>query len=190
MLAASTRLSTNITKGRYLEQAIKQAYEICKIAVEDFTSIFNFLSPNGKHVPDFVAANHLAEGKNWWCNKYSIDFNKAEHEIEERAANFPHLLKILVIAKPKWLHGVKEWLIAKGWTIVELGYEVTPSTQRKAIKDIVEAFKRIRVCNIVAVDAVVAVLSCCGCLVCRGCFWSGLLDIAKGKAGSDSVMSG
>lgn len=137
---SSSRLLNNVEKGRFLEDPTRDALERMACPFLDFSHVYNFLGSE-KCVPEFVTPQHLVEAKNWNCKKYYIGMNKAVHEINERAINFPHKQKILIISKPKWRKGIKEYLLSCGWTIIELGYVVMKRNQSKARSDIMRALR-------------------------------------------------
>jgi hypothetical protein len=131
----TNNLERMVNKGKPLEFALRKTLKKVHVSFEDFTEIFNFLADR-KCVPDFTTLSDLIEAKDWDCEHWkrkSIGIGIAKKEIDERSINFPDLHRILVITKPKWDPGVKEYLIQKGWTIIDLNFVVTWQNVKTAI---------------------------------------------------------
>jgi hypothetical protein len=103
----------------------KQGFEF-----SDLTNKFNAKENHENHFPDIVIKDKaVIELKNWNCHTergYIISLHNAIEEILSRFKFYmDYELKILVIGDAVWGENAKEYLEAKGITIIELGYQVT-----------------------------------------------------------------
>ena len=122
----SIRVRRNNLKAFCLEEPINEILENMKIDFQDTTHIFNFKNKSQNGIPDFTVKEDIAiELKNWNCQKYTIDSRKALREIAYRFLNCWDKRKILIITNPKWCKRVKEWLLACGIEVYEVGEFVT-----------------------------------------------------------------
>lgn len=136
----SKRYRDNVKKGRRLEKATRQALDKIGVSYLDYSEEYN----GNKATPDFIFDDkYLVECKNWNCEKYNINHDKAYNEIYLRRISYPNLKPLLIISKPNWIHKEKEWLLHLGWNIIELGYEVTDKNIKRAIFDIITAIRLI-----------------------------------------------
>jgi len=122
---------TSVEKGRLLELVFLMLCLFLKnklgCSYSDRTYA-DHKKDKGKHVIDFELNTILVELKNWYCyteNGYTIEKRDVDNQILPKFEGYPkHMLKLLVIAKPKWGKGVKKYLASKGVIIIELGFQV------------------------------------------------------------------
>jgi len=131
----SPRISNNRIKGSWLEDSGLIAFDILNLEYEDLTHKCNFKNSLEHHSPDVLVNYSAIEFKNW-NNTFRVTFYKARTQIVSRFLPYWDREKVLIISNPRWDKGVKEWLLALGIRIYELGYFVTREKRDKAIEDI------------------------------------------------------
>ncbi len=71
------------------------------------------------------------EAKNWDCfsgKGYDVTLRDMRNQVFLKFGKYPGFKRILIIGKPNW-NGGKEYLIANGFYIIELGFQVTWETE-------------------------------------------------------------
>jgi hypothetical protein len=123
------------TLRRYCEYNLEYG-----LTYRDLTHIRNFKRHKGQRVPDFVIYElAVLEAKNWSCEKYMFAMKEANSQVLRRFKLYSRdLRRILIIGRPRWLKGVKEYLESKGVYIIVIGFVVTDENKDRAyniIKD-------------------------------------------------------
>jgi len=138
----NSRTRSNLRKEKHLLDAIDIALRDLKIRYEPLYHKYNFKNEWGKGVPDYdLGCLGTLEAKNWNCERYWVSAEKALEQIIHRFIDYdnPKMYynqKYLVISRPRWINHTREFLIAHGINIIELGYFVDEDNIDKASKDI------------------------------------------------------
>lgn len=132
----------NFLNNKEKEKPLNIAVEMALIDIGadyiDLTPHNNFKNSTEHHEADFLIPqfNNVTENKNWDCYNhkgYTVTMYKAKTQILSRFLPYMHCKnKTLIIAKPKWDKGVKQWLMACGIKVIELGYQVDYTNFKQA----------------------------------------------------------
>ena len=114
------KFAKNQKKSRPLEMAVAtycvRLFTKYRLDFKNLTYKHNFKNSVEHHTADFtINSKMVIECKQWDCVTYTITMEMATEEILSRFqpfVSYPH--KVLVISKPKWGLGVKEFLEANG----------------------------------------------------------------------------
>jgi len=142
----SFRAISNRLKGKWLEDSFLIECEDAEEYYEDLTDVSNFKNKCEHHTPDVIVNGCLVFELKNWNDTFKITMYKAKTQILSRFLPYwNNTKKYLIISNPRWCKGVKEWLIACGIRIFELGYVVTKElfVNGKAIFDIKNIFEDI-----------------------------------------------
>jgi hypothetical protein len=145
----SEREKENEEIARPLEETLKRYCDyIAKefgLTYQNLTHIRNFKRHKGEHVPDFLIHDIAAvELKNWACRNYKVAIKEANNQVLNKFKRYPRDFKrVLVIARPRWYNGVREYLESKGVYVIELGFVVVDENKNRAYNIIKEKLDEI-----------------------------------------------
>lgn len=132
---------SNVEKSYPLQDAIREYLQYLeiryKLPFQDLTHKNNFKKRKGETTPDFYIIDiAVIEAKNVH-NHYELSRNNLEKGVIWRFVNYPTgIPRVLIISNPNWSKGAKEYVIANGVKIIELGFFVT-------YDNLVDAYARI-----------------------------------------------
>jgi hypothetical protein len=138
VLDISQRERDNEETARPLEETLRRyccyINEEFGLTYQDLSHIRNFKKHKGERVPDFLIHDMaVLEAKNWLCKRYKFAMKEANNQVLRRFKQYPRdLKKVLVVGRPRWFSGVKEYLESKGVYIIELGFVVVDGNKDMA----------------------------------------------------------
>lgn len=132
----SKKIESNKKKEEHLNKATRKAFQRLNLKNIELTQNNNFKNKLEHHTADFLIQRFIAlENKNWDCYNYrgyTVTKNKADSQILSRFDPYDVPCKVLIIGKPKWGKGVKEYVESKDIHIIELGFQVNSKSIKEA----------------------------------------------------------
>ena len=137
VIEISDREKENEEIGRPLEEVLRRYcdyYQNFGLTYEDLSHIRNFKRHKGERMPDFLIHDiAVLEAKNWGCVNYKFAMKEANNQVLRRFNRYTKDLKrVLVVGRPRWYSGVKEYLESKGVYVIQLGFVVVDENKDRA----------------------------------------------------------